>query len=400
VTETAPSPPTSAPPRNEVGATAQLLAHAVDVLSGPVQGTHRAIAGHVFRALGPVAAPVRSLHDVVSEVSYAGVRVGVRAAADLVSGVSDELPPERVSHTLTSTAAGSVLIGAVNGLLGDQLVTDGNQLAVELGPHHQRKVVGTDTALLATANPKATGHVVVFVHGLGETEQAWWYRHQGRGSHGEHLAGLGVTPVVLRYNTGRPIAENGAALSELIGALRQSWPVELTRIDLVGHSMGGLVVREACQQPTAEQWLELVRTACYLGTPHEGAPLATGVHGLAKVLRRRAESQSWAELLDVRSAGIDDLRRANRLPLAPGIRHVGVTATLGANPEARWSAAVGDGLVPLASARGPLTELHVLPRTGHLALLSHPRVSEVLAELVVWDSSPDEVDANTEAERA
>jgi len=61
---------------------------------------------------------------------------------------------------------------------------------------------------------------------------------------------------------------------------------------------------------------------------------------------------------------------------------------------------VGDGLVPLRSARGPLDELHVLPRTGHLALLSHPRVSEVLAELVVWDSDPTEVDAHTEAEQA
>lgn len=386
--------------RNEVSATAQLLAHAVDVLSGPVQGTHRAIAGTIFRVLGPIAAPVRVVHNAISDASYLGVRVGAHAAADLVDGVSEALPPERVSHAVTSTAAGSVIIGAVNGLLGDQLVTDGNQLAVEFGPHHQRKIVGNETALLAQAHPTATGHVVVFVHGLGETEQAWWYRHEDRGSHGERLAELGATPVVLRYNTGRTIAENGAALSELIGGLRERWPVPLHRIDLVGHSMGGLVVREACHHAGADDWLDLVRTACYLGTPHEGAPLAIGVHRLAAALRGRPESRSWAELLDVRSAGIDDLRRSSPLPLSPGIRHVGVTATLGADPTAWWAAAVGDGLVPLRSARGPLDELHVLPRTGHLALLSHPRVSEVLAELVVWDSDPSEVDAHTEAEQA
>ena len=386
--------------RNEVGAAAQLLAHLVDVLSGPVQGTHRAIAGTVFRILGRAAVPVKVVHNAISDVSYGGVRVGVHAAADLVGGVSQTLPPERVSHAVTATAAGSVLVGAVNGLLGDALVTEGNQLAVEFGPHHQRKIVGNETALLAQAHPAATDHVVVFVHGLGETEQAWWYRHEGRGSHGERLAELGATPVVLRYNTGRTIAENGAALSELIAALGERWPLPLRRIDLVGHSMGGLVVREACHHAGSDAWRHLVHTACYLGTPHEGATLAIGAHRLAAALRRRPETRAWAELLDVRSAGIDDLRRASRLPLTSGIRHVGVAATLGADPQAWWAGAVGDGLVSLRSARGPLDELHVLPRTGHLALLSHPRVSEVLAELVVWDSDPGEVEANTATERA
>lgn len=163
------------------------------------------------------------MDNAISDVSYAGVRVGVHAATDLVDGVSETLPPERISHAVTATAAGSVLVGAVNGLLGDELVTDGNHLAVEFASHHQRKIVGNETALLAQAPPGATGHVVVFVHGLGETEQAWWYRHEGRGSHGERLAQFGATPVVLRYNTGT-IAENGAALSELTGALGEWWP--------------------------------------------------------------------------------------------------------------------------------------------------------------------------------
>ncbi|WP_127782917.1 alpha/beta hydrolase [Rhodococcus sp. X156] len=387
------------PTRNEVGATAQLLAHAVDVLSRPVQGTHRTIANTVFAAVGPFGLPAWLMHNSIAALTYAGVRAGARATAGIVTAVSDQLPAERVSHVVTGTAAGSVLVGAVNGLLGDQLLADGNHLAVELGPHHQRKVVGLDTALLTASYTTATGHLAVFVHGLGETEQAWWYRNQGRGSHGEHLAELGVTPVVMRYNTGRSIAENGARLAGLLGELLQAWPVPVERIDLVGHSMGGLVLREACHHDDAQTWLERVRTVCYLGTPHEGAPLADGAHRLARALSWWWGSRSWGELIDVRSIGIDDLRRANRLPLVPGVRHVGVTATLAADPQTWWAAAVGDGLVPLHSARGPLDELHVLPSTGHLALLTAPEVSEVLAELVVWDSDPDEVDRHTEAEQ-
>ncbi len=45
-------------------------------------------------------------------------------------------------------------------------------------------------------------HVVVFVHGLGETEFAW-----GAPSYGERLQDeLGVTPVFMRFNSGRHVS--------------------------------------------------------------------------------------------------------------------------------------------------------------------------------------------------
>lgn len=370
--------------RDEVAAAADLGAHLVDVLSRPAQGTHRMVAAHVFRVLGPVAAPVRVVHDAIADLSYGGVRTGARAVARAVGAGSALLPPERTSHAVTAHAAGSVVVGAVNGLFGDQLRHDGNHLAVQLGPHHQRRVVGSETALLARAHPEPTGHVVVFVHGLGETEQAWWYRHEGRGSHGQALAELGATPVVLRYNTGRPVADNGRELARLLADLLRVWPVPLERIDLVGHSMGGLVLRDACSRVEAARWLPLVRTAAYLGTPHEGAPLARGAARLAALLRWRPESRPWAEVLDLRSAGILDLERAHRLPLVPGVRHVAVAATLATDPSTWWAGAVGDGLVTVASARHTVPETHVVPATGHLALLTEPRVTAILAGLATW----------------
>ncbi len=245
--------------------------------------------------------------------------------------------------------------------------------------------------MLTTAFPFATGHVAVLVHGLGETEQAWYYRHDGRGSYGETLARHGISAVCLRYNTGTGIVDNGASLADLLDRLITAWPVPVERIDLVGHSMGGLVLRRACGvEASRATWLPLVRTACYLGTPHDGAPLATGVYHLSRALRRVKQTAVWSDLLDVRSQGVDDLRLATDVPLAPGIRHVAVQATLAEDPHAWWADAVGDGLVTLRSARGPVSEVYTLPGTGHLALLSDPRVSRVLVDLMT-DASPRQV---------
>lgn len=382
--------------RNEVAGAADVVATAIDILSGPVQGTHRAVNSVVFGILGPPAAPVRVLNEGISDLVYSMVRGGGAAAAMAVSAGSRLLPPETVSHAVTSSAAGSVIVGAVNGLLGDRLVAEGNDLAVDLGPHHQRRVVGNDTAMLTTAFPQATGHIAVLVHGLGETEQAWYYRLDGRGSYGEELAAQGISAVCLRYNTGTGIVDNGAALAALLDQLIAVWPVPVERIDLVGHSMGGLVVRRACAvEASKATWLPLVRTACYLGTPHEGAPLAEGAYRLSRLLRKAKHTAAWADLLDVRSKGVDDLRLATDVDLAPGIRHVAVAATLAADDTAWWADAVGDGLVTLRSARGPMSELHTLPGTGHLALLSDPRVLDVLSELMS-DATPDEIDEVTE----
>ncbi|MBY6351824.1 lipase family alpha/beta hydrolase [Rhodococcoides corynebacterioides] len=374
--------------RNEVAGAATVLASAVDILSRPVQGTHRAVNDVVFGVLGRPAAPIRAVNDGIADAVYAAVRGGSAAIAKAVATGSELLPDETVSHAVTSSATGSVLVGAVNGLLGDRLVAEANDLAVELGPHHRRRVVANETAELTTAFPFATGHLAILVHGLGETEQAWYYRHDGRGSYGETLAAHGISAVCLRYNTGTGIVDNGAALADLLDRVVTAWPVPVERIDLVGHSMGGLVLRRACGvEASRATWLPLVHTACYLGTPHEGAPLATGVYHLSRALRRVKQTAVWSDLLDVRSRGVDDLRLATDVPLAPGIRHVAVQATLAEDPHAWWADAVGDGLVTLRSARGPVSEVYTLPGTGHLALLSDPRVSRVLVDLMT-DASP------------
>ncbi|MCV4600863.1 GPI inositol-deacylase, partial [Escherichia coli] len=82
-------------------------------------------------------------------------------------------------------------------------------------------------------------------HGLMETEHAW--RLGGRPTYGARLVDdIGATEVQIRYNTGRHISDNGATLARLLSEMVLLWPVPVTRISLVGHSMGGLVIRSAC----------------------------------------------------------------------------------------------------------------------------------------------------------
>src|SRR4029079_17702299 len=138
--------------------------------------------------------------------------------------------------------------------------------------------------------------VVVFLHGLFETEYAW-----GRNSYGARLQrDLGVTPVYVRFNTGRHISENGRALAELLDALVADWPVEGEQIALVGHSLGGLVARSACHH--GGDWTPLVRHTVSLGSPHTGAPLESGVPYAATALGVVGQTRPVARFLPPHSA--------------------------------------------------------------------------------------------------
>jgi pimeloyl-ACP methyl ester carboxylesterase len=146
--------------------------------------------------------------------------------------------------------------------------------------------------------------VVVFLHGLVETERSWFHKSSPGKSRtgtdfGSRLAeDLSYSPVYVRYNTGRRIHDNGRELVGLLAELVREWPVPITEVVLIGHSMGGLVVRSAVFQAREQDapWLPKVTRLVCLGTPHTGALLERGVVRVAGLFGRWAVLALSAEV--------------------------------------------------------------------------------------------------------
>ncbi|MEI5672573.1 MULTISPECIES: lipase family alpha/beta hydrolase [unclassified Nocardioides] len=333
----------------------------------------------------------------VASAVYAGVGAGLRVA----SRGLDKAAAAGLGPGLEDGPRGRFVSSAVNGLIGDRLVRERPRLAIEMAVRHEGRDVAPERDALAATFPAATGRVVVFLHGLCETEAYWRRGREKLGTtYGEMLAGEGWTPVFLRANTGLPLRENGVALAALLRDLVAQWPEEVTRIALVGHSMGGLILRAAgavVTEPAVDEggpqgpWTELVSDVVTLGTPHLGAPIAQGIGHGSRGLGRLPETAAFGRILDWRSVGVHDLVAglAEDVPPLPHASYRLVAATLTASPRHPVGHVVGDLLVRVPSAYGRdrwgarlfpgATVLHV-GRTDHFGLLNHPRVHGALRE--------------------
>jgi pimeloyl-ACP methyl ester carboxylesterase len=366
---------------------------------GSIQG---AISGRVFRAVGPGAELVRPIHERITRGVYAGLALGARglgAAAGTLAG-------RREGPAISTTRSGSALIAAVTGLTGDILEEERSPLAQPMAVRIGGEPVELEPDALAAAFPHATPRIVVFLHGLMETEFSWG-AHETYGTRLERE--LGYTPVYVRYNSGLHISRNGRCLSELLDELVAAWPVEVDRIGLVGHSMGGLVARSACHRGAEDgaAWVRRLKHSVSLGTPHMGAPLEQAVHVLSAGLAVLPETRPFANFLRRRSGGIRDLRRGSlvdedwrgrdpdalraaacaEVPLLEGATHCFVSATVTRSDRHPLGRLLGDTLVLKPSATGrsrtrriPFEEEFGMHLGGahHFALLNHPAVYEKL----------------------
>ena len=406
-TELVPVEPTA--PEDEVRALARLAFDELAAGVGGIWTMQRGIAERVFWALGGTGQVVEWVYDAVGAGVYRALTESSRAAGRAGGRLVAAGGAGR--RQLSTTPGGAALIGALNGLIGDALERERSQLHQPLGVRVDGRPVAPIRPELEPAFPGAGPRLVVFLHGLMETEFAWWAGAQASGgTYGARLAhDRGCTPVYVRYNSGRQVSENGASLAGLLEALVVEWPVEVSELALVGHSMGGLVARSACHQGGRQgaEWVRLVRHIVSLGTPHLGAPLAQAVHYAAAGLGALPETRALAAFLRRRSAGIRDLRQGSlvdedwrgrdpdalraaacqEVPLLEGVTHCFVSATVTRSARHPVGRLVGDTLVlvPSASGRGrtrriPFEEeygAHV-GGTHHLALLNHPAVYERL----------------------
>jgi pimeloyl-ACP methyl ester carboxylesterase len=385
------SQPLAPLPADESRALARLAVEEVASAPSGIRAFHFATSERVFRAVGPTGRPVKLVHDAIAGAVYGGLGRGMRVAgrgAEAFAG-------RRYAHAVSETPRGALLIGIVNGLVGDTLEEERNAIAQPMSLRVDGAAVPPDHPF-----PDATGRVVVFLHGLMETEFSWG----GRGRYGERLsADAGWTPLYVRYNTGRRISENGRSLCELLSVTLSSWPVPVREVALVGHSMGGLVARSAAHQGNeqGEEWVRSVSHVVSLGTPHRGAPLEEIVHLGSAALHLLPETRPVSRFLRRRSGGIRDLRRGSlvdedwrdrdpdalraaacrEIPLLEGAKHCFISASLTRSPRHPVGRLIGDMLVLGASA-APWREEEAfhIGGAGHFALLNHPEVYSRLRE--------------------
>jgi pimeloyl-ACP methyl ester carboxylesterase len=392
--------------RSDIRAVGGLAAETSSLVTTLVRGMHAGIAGRVFGSIGSSAAPTRDVHDELTHAIYTGVDRGIRGAVRAAGMVASEVWGDDGDRALESRTGVGQAIAAVTGLYGDQLAAHANKLAGEMRIHHRGRPIGLTAESLASAFPAATGRVVVFLHGWCLTERSWWRRpREGDAvrAYGQRLRrDLGFTPVYLRYNTGLHVSVNGRTLADMLDRLAAQWPVGIDELVLVGHSMGGLVIRSACHYGAQQQrrWPKNVSHVVCLGSPHLGADLEKSVNVASWALARLPETRALAGFLNARSAGVKDLRfgacldedwcdadpdeflfdRCREVPFLRGATYHFVASTA-APPVV--GLIVGDHLVRSGSASGrsksrsiPFDPEHGLTLTGlnHLDLLNHPRV--------------------------
>lgn len=392
---TAVQSPTDVTPRHHEAGVLDALAlaalYADEIVLGTARLTHEAIAERVFglanRGTLQAARVPQLVHDGVSGSIYGSLSLALRRAASGLARVG----ARGVGPRLNDSPPGRVVQSVVNGLIGDRLQAEHPHLALSMTVRVDGREVPLETDALAAAFPAASERIVVFLHGLGEHEGHWdLKRYQTGGTYGSRLqAAAGWTPVYLRVNTGLPVAENGVALTALMQQLVEVWPTHVHRISMVGHSMGGLIIRAGCAVATVHgrPWTERVSDVVTLGTPHLGADLALTVHHGSRLLARAPEIAGFGRLLDHRSPGIRDLERGlPELPPLPHVRYRLVSAALGSS-RSPFGFLLGDLLVRQGSATGttrkalrlfPDAEVLHVPNADHFSLLNHPDVFHAL----------------------
>jgi hypothetical protein len=305
----------------------------LDWLSGlidVVEGMHETIAR---RPLPWERRPPkrRRAPGAVAPLVYQGLRGALRGM-----GIAVDAPLAALARAAADSSAGDpshdagaereaqiMLVGMLNGVCGDHLERSRNPLAVPMHFRTATQRIEPTPESLARALPDASPHVVLLVHGLCLSERSFLRR--GPPAIGARLeTELGCTSLYLRYNSGRHISTNGRELAAAIERMLAAWPVPVESLVLVGHSMGGLLLRSAMHYGarTNHRWLRALRCATYVGTPHHGATLEQLGHVFGEVLDASPYLSPLA-IGRLRSAGIQDLRHGSLLDEDWATSHTG-----------------------------------------------------------------------------
>ncbi len=410
---------TSTPPKHvraaDLRGAAQLATQAVEGVTRIAEGVHQS----VWDTLGVRGGAAPGQTGGLTGLVYQGVRAGAQWVGKGADALLANFDPALANgeDAAPGSHAREAVIAALNGVMGDHLLAHSNPLATPMTMRYRGEALDVERL---TQLPRASGRILLLIHGLCLNDLQW--RAQSDGAivdHGAALdAALGYTPIYLRYNSGRHIADNGLELSLLLDHVIARWPSPIEEIAVVAHSMGGLVIRSACHHAEREamRWPTQLKHIVFLGTPHHGAPLERAGNWVDSMLAITPYTAPFALLGKLRSAGITDLRHGHVLdenregrdrfqrepdsrpivPLPVGVACHAIAATAAARRSATADRLIGDGLVPLNSALGhhddPRRRLEfasdsqwIAYRTNHMQLLSS---SEVTQQIERWLTPP------------
>ncbi|WP_231741508.1 esterase/lipase family protein [Paucibacter sp. KCTC 42545] len=398
---------------SDARALSQLAVQATLGVTEMVEGVHQS----VWRRLG-LAKPEQPQASGISGLVFRSVKGGTKLV-----GLGLDMMLRGLEPWLVQSLAGPVsspereaVLAALNGVMGDHLQASSNTLATPMSLRWQGQVL-QEAPQSWPAAAAVQGKVLLLLHGLCMNDLQW--RPPGdKQLHGGHAQALcdagGMTPVFLRYNSGLHISQNGHLLASQLELLCRRWPRAIDELQVLAHSMGGLLLRSAYQSALSQGmlWPARLSRVYFLGTPHHGAPLERAGNWIDVLLGSSSHSAPFAKLGQLRSAGITDLRYGNlldsdwhgqerfarrpdqreHLPLPARVDCFAIAATTAAKRSPLAERLIGDGLVPLSSALGehedPARCLHFAPerqwiafRTGHLALLHDPAVTK---QLLLW----------------
>ena len=378
---------------------ARMLVDGAEATTDVVEKMHRTIQMRP----GPLGASVTDRTRGITGLVYRSIRTGIRLVGQAIdAGLTPfmMLVPEGESSRVRDAYR-----SAANGVYGDYLARTENPLAINMSLHYRNRQVDLNdptSVLEQHGDAVPASKLVVLVHGSCMNDQQW---NRDGHDHGAAIADdLGYLPLYLRYNSGLHIVSNGRSFAELLEALIGNWKQPIQELAIVGHSMGGLVARSACHYARAagHAWPKHLRRLVFLGTPHHGAPLEQGGHGLDVLMGLSPYSMPLTRLSRARSAGITDLRHGtisasdHSVPLPSGVKCYAAAAVLATKRGLLSDRLVGDGLVPLHSALGRHRDVNQslkIPKSrqwigyelGHRELLWRP---DVYAQLRRWLQQP------------
>ena len=262
----------------------------------------------LFGLIGPAAAPVRAAarrHQRPSPTARPGSGCATCPQAAGLVGRDRARPDGRVGARRPARAVRARRGQRRSGATASPASTPSLAPADADAPARRAAAPRAVEPRRTTSASRHRPRLVIFAHGLCETDLCWSVlgdQALGRGAARPTAPSCATTTAGRRSTrTSTPACTSpttGASSPTRSRSSSATWPVPVKEIALVGHSLGGLVVRSAAHQAHEADmaWAKPLRHIVGLGTPHMGAPLERfvnwGTHRLARLPETRPLARS------------------------------------------------------------------------------------------------------------